>query len=159
MDKNFKDYIFIDKIKYVRAKKSESDGTPCIFCNLKEQILDANEQSYCILNKYPYNPGHLLIIPKRHVENFEDLTDKEHLACFELIKKMLALLRKTYSPHGFNIGLNLGEAAGASIRHLHIHLVPRYKSELGFMDVLSSTRTIVEPLKDTFVRLKKNLKQ
>ncbi|MHC1590692.1 MAG: HIT family protein [Candidatus Helarchaeales archaeon] len=157
MEKNFKDYIFLDKIKYVERKRTAMGDETCIFCDYSGDVLDSNDLCYCILNKFPYNPGHLLVITKRHVESFEDLTAEEHSACRNMIIKMLKILRTEYKPHGFNIGINLGEAAGASIRHFHMHLVPRYKSELGFMDVLASTRTIVEPLGKTFERLKRHI--
>ncbi|MHA1380008.1 MAG: HIT family protein [Candidatus Helarchaeota archaeon] len=157
MEKNFREYRFIDKINYVKAKKSDN----CIFCNPKDSkdlIVYQTDKIIILLNKYPYNPAHLLIAPKKHVGKLEELSDSETLHIINIIKKAMKLLQTAYSPTGFNVGLNLGKAAGASIvTHLHFHLVPRYDNELGFMDVIGGTRMIVERLEDTLKKLKENI--
>ncbi len=154
MEKKFRDYKFIDKMSYVTSKKTEK----CIFCNPLDLVLFETDDIIIILNKYPYNPAHLLIAPKKHIEKFEDLADKDLLIIMKTIQKSVKLLEKVYSPVGFNIGLNQGKAAGASIiNHLHFHLVPRYENELGFMDITSGTRMIVEKLEDTLKKLKTNV--
>jgi len=154
LEKNFREYKFIDKINYVTGKKPSN----CIFCNPTELILFESDQIVILLNKYPYNPAHLLIAPKRHIGNLEDLTDSEISILMNAIKKTMRLIKKVYSPNGFNMGLNQGKVAGASlISHLHFHLVPRYENELGFMDVTAGTRIIVEKLEDTLKKLKNEI--
>jgi len=158
MDKNFKEYIFTDKIDYVKKKKSNE----CIFCKndrLMDTFIHESDQILVILNKYPYNPGHLMIVPKRHVEDIEDLSDPELLKLFHLIKLSKRVLTTTHSPQGFNIGINLGKAAGGSVGHLHVHVVPRYKSELNFLEVTSGTRVIVEKLEDTRKKIQDEFKK
>lgn len=152
MDKNFKNYLYIDKIDYVKNKKQGN----CIFCNsdsIKNTLINEFNDFLIVLNKYPFNPGHLLVIPKRHVEDIDELSENEFITLFELIKLSKKILNKIYAPDGFNIGLNLGDAAGGSIKHLHVHLVPRFRSEVNFLEVTSSTRVIVEKLEDTLQKL------
>ena len=158
MDKNFKKYLYIDKIDYVKSKKEGS----CIFCHpdsMNDTLINESEDFLIVLNKYPFNPGHLLIIPKSHVEDIDDLSENDLLKLFRLLKLSKKILNKTHAPQGFNIGLNLGEAAGGSIKHLHVHVVPRYSSELNFLEVTSGTRVIVEKFKDTLQKLKDEFKK
>ncbi len=126
---------------------------------IKDTLINDGEIFLIILNKYPYNPGHLMIIPKNHIEDIEDLSDSEFLELFHLLKLSKRVLTTTHGPHGFNIGLNLGKAAGGSVRHLHIHVVPRYKSELNFLEVTSGTRVIVEKIEDTLKKIKEEFKK
>ncbi len=102
----------------------------CIFCDLKSSkvILLENDYFYCIYDKYPVEKGHCLIITKRHVKDYFDLSKEEHNAMYDFIKEIKLLLDLEYSPQGYNIGINNGEAAGQTVFHLHIHLIPRYKS-------------------------------
>ncbi|MHA1797567.1 MAG: HIT family protein [Candidatus Helarchaeota archaeon] len=153
MEKNFKNHIFIDKINYVTKKKSSK----CIFCDLelvKDTLLKEFDDFIIILNKYPYNPGHLMIVPKKHVEDIDDLTENEFLILFSLLKLVKKILKEVYNPQAFNIGINLGKAAGGSVKHLHVHVVPRYSNELNFLEVTSGTRIIVEPLESTINKLR-----
>ena len=153
MDKNFKNYLYVDKIDYVKEKKQEN----CIFCDLKllqDTLIHEYDDFLIVLNKYPFNPGHLMIIPKRHIEDIDELSEVEFFKLFQLLKLCKKLLIKTHNPHGFNIGLNIGEVAGGSVRHLHVHVVPRYKSELNFLEVTVGTRVIVEKLEDTLKKIK-----
>jgi len=100
---------------------------PCIFCSCNsDEILFENELSFVTKDYYPVNKGHLLIIPKRHVENYFDISPNEKIALFELVDKAKQYLEQQYSPDGYNLGINVGEAAGQSIMHVHIHLIPRY---------------------------------
>lgn len=154
MEKNFRNYIFIDKINYVKGKKPDE----CIFCNPRELLLYQTDDIIILLNKYPYNPGHLLVAPKEHREKLEDLSDSDLLIIMNTIQKVIKLIEQVYSPKGFNIGLNQGKVAGASIiNHLHFHVVPRYENEFGFMDITAGTRIIVEKLEDTLKKLKNNI--
>ena len=152
MEKNFKEYVFTDKIDYVKNKKPKE----CIFCKtapIKDYIVFEDALFFVVINKYPYNPGHLMIIPKKHIENIEDLSESDALELFKLIKLTKQVLNKSHGPHGFNIGMNLGEAAGGSIKHIHVHVVPRYTSEFGYIEVTSGTRVIVEKLEDTHKKI------
>jgi len=137
-----------DKLDYVQGKRPRVE---CILCasrdgveGVDELIVYRTENFFITLNLYPYNPGHLMIVPNRHTETIEDFSEEEDSQCFKLQRLSIQVLREMYQPHGFNMGYNIGKHSGASIAHLHFHIVPRYRSELGFMDVLNGTRVIVE---------------
>lgn len=102
----------------------------CVFCELKDYALE-NEAAFAIFDKYPVSKGHILIIPKRHVANFFDLDKYERDKIFELVDQSKVLLDDKYNPDGYNIGVNINEAAGQTVFHVHIHIIPRY---LGDMD-------------------------
>ena len=99
----------------------------CIFCNMqKERVVLENDLGYAMYDGFPVNPGHLLIIPKRHFSNFFEATDTERTALFSLVDDAKKILDQKFQPEGYNVGINIGEAAGQSVMHLHIHLIPRY---------------------------------
>lgn len=102
--------------------------------------------SYLILNRYPYNPGHLLAVPYREVQDIEELSSEESADLFQIITTGKRLLRLALKPDGFNVGFNLGSAAGGSIPHLHGHLVPRWKGDNNFMPVVGQTRILPQSL-------------
>jgi len=139
------------------------DGN-CIFCEkLESDQDDANyllmrgDKIFVIMNLYPYNNGHLLIAPKRHVGEMEDLTDEEMLELFKVTQKMVKVLR-AFNPEGFNVGINLGRIAGAGVPgHLHIHVVPRWGGDTNFMPVFGDVRVISESLDVTFQKLKESM--
>ncbi|PKL15142.1 MAG: hypothetical protein CVV50_01080 [Spirochaetae bacterium HGW-Spirochaetae-6] len=106
------------------------------------------------LNLYPYNPGHLMIFPHRHIEDLREIAPEEETELSYLTKLSLNLLEKVYQATGFNLGYNMGPFSGASINHLHLHIVPRYPNEVGFLDILSGTKLIVEEPQLTQSRLK-----
>jgi ATP adenylyltransferase len=147
-----------DRLKYVR-KMIKIDG--CVFCNaikagvkVKSLLLYKGKYAAVVMNKFPYNPGHLLIVPTRHVGEFEELKSKELYELQDLLQKGIKALKDAYDPAGFNVGLNLGAAAGAGIpEHLHYHLVPRWKGDTNFFPLISETKVIVESLEETFERL------
>lgn len=147
-----------ERLKYVR-KLLKVDG--CVFCNslkagvkVRSLLLFKSKYAAVVMNKYPYNPGHLLIIPTRHIGEFEQLKAKELFELNELIQRSIKVLKEAYDPAGFNVGLNLGAAAGAGIpEHLHYHLVPRWKGDTNFFPLISETKVIVESLEQTFERL------
>ncbi|MBT3785732.1 HIT domain-containing protein, partial [bacterium] len=114
---------------------------------------------FVTLNLFPYNPGHVMIVPNRHTETIEDFTPQEDLECFKLQRLCIQVLQEMYRPHGFNMGYNIGVHSGASIAHLHFHVVPRYRSELGFLDVINGTRVIVESPHITKDRMAKTFKR
>ncbi len=101
----------------------------CIFCNQEALILE-NDLAWARYDKYPVSPGHLLIISKRHVADFFDTTIEERRALNDLLQEAKKMLEREYSPDGYNIGVNCGEAAGQTIMHLHIHLIPRYQGDI-----------------------------
>jgi len=146
------------RIQYVTRPKE----TGCILCQKSKEnkdetnfILHRSQNNFIILNAFPYNPGHLMIAPYRHIANLQDLSDDEVTDHFNLVKKSLALLKEILNPDGFNIGLNIGKVAGAGIEeHLHTHIVPRWQGDVNFMPVLSNTRVISEELAATYKKLR-----
>lgn len=140
------------------AKGAEPEG--CVFCDLlhaepsEERVLHRDELAWVTLAKYPYNPGHLLVLPIRHTAELEDLTPEENAAIAVLLQRGVRALREQAQPHGFNVGLNLGRIAGAGIpEHLHWHVVPRWSGDTNFMPVVGQTRVLPELLEETFRKL------
>jgi diadenosine tetraphosphate (Ap4A) HIT family hydrolase len=109
--------------------KKEVTMNNCIFCNIQKPILE-NDLAHAIFDKYPVNPGHLLIIPKRHIASLFETTAAERAALFELLQAGRELLQQQYQPNGFNVGINDGIAAGQTVMHLHIHLIPRFDGDI-----------------------------
>ena len=101
----------------------------CVFCTINDIVLE-NDLAIAFYDKYPVNKGHLLIIPKRHVEQYFDLTDQERSAIDSLLLEGKRLLDEKYQPNGYNIGINCGEAAGQTIFHVHVHLIPRFRGDM-----------------------------
>jgi ATP adenylyltransferase len=146
------------KLSYAKGTRP---NVPCILCAVREEHPDVQsfkiyEEELCFicLNLYPYNPGHLMVIPTRHVLRLEDLTDKERNRIFEVVGICQKLLQACFNPTGFNVGYNQGQFSGASVDHLHVHVVPRYKSELGYIDLIGQTRVVVQPVSEVFALLK-----
>ena len=102
----------------------------CIFCSPREEKVFENDLAYVIRDAFPVSPGHMLIIPRRHISSYFQATSEEKNAMDSLLFSARELLEKEYHPDGYNIGVNIGEAAGQSIMHLHIHLIPRYKGDM-----------------------------
>lgn len=98
----------------------------CVFCKCKEKIVLENEYAFAMFDEFPVNKGHMLFMTKRHVKDFFGTTIEEKNAIFELVEKAKEKLDKKYNPDGYNIGMNCGEAAGQSVMHVHVHLIPRY---------------------------------
>lgn len=140
-------------------------GSKCIFCDKLEStedeenhVLLRGEKTFVLLNIYPYNNGHLMIAPKRHVGDITELDEEESLELFQMTQKMVALLRKAFNPEGFNVGVNLGKIAGAGVPgHFHIHIVPRWGGDTNFMPVIGDVRVISEGLNITYQKLKEAL--
>lgn len=107
----------------------QTDPTDCIFCRPGRTILAENASGIAVYDKHPVSPGHVLIIPRRHAITVWDLTDQEYADCFQLARDVQPLLQERFKPDGFNIGANCGEAAGQSVWHAHIHVIPRYKGD------------------------------
>ncbi len=140
----------------------DQDDNECIFCQTPRQnqdeknlILWRGESCFVMLNLFPYNTGHLLIAPYQHTAQLGELSEKERLQFWELVQEALRALRVTMNPDGFNLGMNLGRAAGAGIdAHLHLHIVPRWNGDTNFMPVLDDTKVISESLEETYRKLK-----
>ena len=149
------------RIKYITSEKEKV----CIFCKAykekkdkKNLVILRSDYSFVLFNKFPYNNGHLLIAPYRHIANLEELKDLEISDIHSILTKMLSVLKKTIKPDGFNIGINLGKVSGAGIEeHLHIHLVPRWNGDTNFMPVISNTKVISQSLEDLYKKIKKYL--
>jgi len=148
-------------MEYIQANKDAVEDR-CVFCALLEEgdpdgerILRRDPLAFAALAKYPYAPGHVLVLPTRHVADMEDLTPDEQLAIGGLVQTSVHVLREVAEPHGFNIGLNLGRIAGAGIPgHLHWHVVPRWSGDTNFMPVIGDTRVLPELLDETYVKLR-----
>ena len=114
----------------VTQEKKRDPNDPCLFCKDPRGVSLQNELAYSARDSYPTSPGHTLVIPRRHVANFFELTDDEVAACMSLIKQEKELIDAELKPDCYNIGANIGSAAGQSIFHVHIHIIPRYKGDV-----------------------------
>jgi ATP adenylyltransferase len=132
----------------------------CIFCNGSEPSRDAlilirGRVSFVILNLYPYNNGHLMVVPNRHAPNLATLSAEEQAELMTLARHAEIALTEAYAPHGINIGINLGKPAGAGVLdHLHVHLVPRWNGDTNFMTVVGNVRVLPEDLGETAKKLR-----
>ncbi len=138
-----------NKMPYAKGKNRPD--VSCILCAIVEksekvQRLEVHrtDRFTISLNLYPYSPGHVLIFPNRHIVDVRELRQEEVQELHTLQCLCLEVLTCAYQPRGYNVGYNMGDASGASISHLHVHIVPRYPRELGFMDVISGARIIIE---------------
>jgi ATP adenylyltransferase len=135
----------------------------CVFCGILERKDDAktyiflrSRLSFAVLNVYPYSNGHTLVLPNRHVNDISKLSREEMADMMDLLLKTKALLQDALSPHGFNVGFNLGRLAGAGIPgHLHMHIVPRWKADHNFMPITAGTKVISQSLDGIYKALKK----
>lgn len=144
---------------YIENHEKE-DG--CVFCNAQAKadspenlIAFRGKLAYVILNRYPYTSGHLMVVPFAHKPNLEELDEATRAEVMELTSHCMAVLRNVYKPQGFNLGANIGEAAGAGVLgHVHIHIVPRWAGDTNFMSALGQTRVLPEALEDTYKRVR-----
>ena len=142
------EYFFnFDKIGYLKNKKPHD----CILCLIRDgsnevERLTVYENRHLVvsLNLYPYNPGHLIIFPRRHITDIRMLEDSEKRTLDLVVDRCLDNLDKVYNPPGYNIGYNLGLVAGASIEHLHLHIIPRYGNEIGIAELLGGKKVLVQ---------------
>lgn len=145
------------RMEYLVRDRAEG----CVFCqklqeaNDRENLILCRSQLSCVvMNLYPYNTGHLMIIPYQHAPNLEDLPEEACVELMYLIRESLKILRRVLHPDGFNVGTNIGKSAGAGIEaHVHIHVVPRWDGDTNFMPVLAETRVMPEMLLDTYDKL------
>ena len=141
------------RMAYVRSDTT-ADGCP--FCRIPSGADEDNlvvargEHTYAVLNLHPYNPGHLMVLPFRHVAELEDLTSEESGELMALTQQAIRAIRRVSSPHAFNVGINLGGPAGGSLAdHLHQHVVPRWSGDANFITVIGETKTLPQLLEDT----------
>jgi ATP adenylyltransferase len=146
------------RLAYVTSASGGDIG--CIFCHLDEPgrdelVLIRGRLAYVILNLYPYNNGHLMVVPNRHIPTLAAMTPDEQVEMMGLTRHAEIALTEAYTPHGLNVGINLGRPAGAGIvDHLHVHLVPRWNGDTNFMTAIGNTRVLPEDLAATRERLK-----
>jgi ATP adenylyltransferase len=149
------------RMDYIRGATSGGKGYPCIFCfgegdrdDPERLVLGIYPNTLAICNRYPYNNGHVLVAPRRHVAGLSLLSREEQAELMSLVTLGVKELSEEYSPQGFNVGMNLGRAAGAGIEdHLHLHIVPRWTGDTNFMTVVQATRVLPESLPETHARL------
>jgi ATP adenylyltransferase len=142
------------RMEYIKGKKP--DG--CVFCKCSircdDYILYEGKTAYVMMNTYPYVNGHLMIIPQRHIGKIEELTQDERREIFDLLEVAVKALKEAMNPDGFNIGANLGKAAGAGIEdHFHVHVIPRWEGDTNFMSVVTNVRVIPEAITATAASL------
>jgi ATP adenylyltransferase len=147
------------RMAYIRgaSKPVGEDADGCPFCRIPQLddaaglILARGTLVYAVLNLYPYNPGHLMVVPYRHIPDYTDLTPAETVELAEFTQRAMRIIRGVSAPHGFNIGMNQGEVAGAGIAaHLHQHVVPRWGGDSNFMPVVGHTKVLPELLAETW---------
>ncbi|MHA1264673.1 MAG: HIT family protein [Candidatus Helarchaeota archaeon] len=148
------------RMKYITAPKKERS---CLFCRViaeeKDEtnfVLVRKAKCFIMLNLYPYNNGHLMVSPYKHLSSLEQLEKADRDELFETVANACHNLRKELNPDGFNVGLNIGSVAGAGFaEHLHVHVVPRWNGDTNFMPVIGETKVISEAIQDTYHKLKK----
>ena len=150
------------RLAYIKGENKPADGgaTQCPFCEIPKMsdadglIVARGDQVYAVLNLYPYNSGHLMVVPYRHIPDYTDLTEPETAELADFTKRSMTALRDASQAQGFNIGMNMGGAAGAGIaEHLHQHVVPRWGGDANFMQVVGHTKVLPQLLADTRVVL------
>ena len=145
------------RMKFVQSQIN----TNCVFCSLQAQTNDADnlivtrgKNAFVILNRYPYTSGHLLVVANAHQPSIEDLDVETRSEMMELATTGMGVIRKVYQPEAFNLGANIGTAAGAGIAgHVHLHVVPRWSGDTNFMSALAETRVLPEELQETYRRI------
>ena len=149
----FNSWLYTRRMSWVTKSKPKG----CLFCRIAKgdkrvpsRVLYRGKKTMVIMNLFPYNTGHLEVVPIRHVKDLTELTEEELEDLWKRIVKSMELLKRALRPEGFNIG----ELAGASIEHLHVHIVPRFKRDFGFMEVTGKTRVMPEPIDRTYKKLK-----
>ncbi|MDH3943598.1 MAG: HIT domain-containing protein [Anaerolineae bacterium] len=147
------------RMEYLLEEKNKAE---CVFCAALAQpdgpenlIAARGEHAFLILNRYPYTSGHLMVLPYKHCSTLEELEPAARAEMFEMLNRTTQVLRSVYQPQGFNLGANIGEAAGAGIEeHVHLHIVPRWAGDTNFMTATGRTRVLPEDLEETYQRVK-----
>ncbi len=144
--------------EFILSKKN----VKCFFCKAVEDnqdrknlVLHRGKECFCILNRYPYNNGHLMVAPNLHKDDLSRLSNSEMLEFLTLTRDVKDILNKKMRPDGFNLGINLGKVAGAGVEgHIHLHIVPRWNGDTNFMPVISDTKVMPQLLEDLYLELK-----
>lgn len=150
------------RMKFILESKKPIEG--CILCNLLQKenseenlVLARNDHSYIVINKYPYNTAHLMVVPTTHESDFTKLSAHTMASMSAQLQKVISVLTEVYKPIGFNLGMNLGKAAGAGIPdHVHYHIVPRWIGDANFMPIIGETKVLPETPEETYQRLKQH---
>jgi ATP adenylyltransferase len=154
--------------KYIESFKPGAEKEEgCLFCRVKEEnddvknyVLHRFERSLIIMNLFPYNSGHLMVVPYAHASAFNELDEETCLECMKNLKLSCSILNDAIHPHGFNIGANIGRIAGAGIEdHVHFHIVPRWNGDSNFMPVINDVKVISEAMEDTYRKLKASIEK
>ncbi len=149
------------RYKFIKSKKPNH----CVFCHALSEnndetyhIVKRGKYSFVMLNKFPYTSGHVMVIPNRHTSDFLSLSNEETLEITNFIREFTKVLKKSFNPEGFNIGMNIGKPGGAGIEdHLHVHIVPRWNGDNNFMPVIGQTKIHPIDLDTVFEIIKENL--
>ena len=156
------DYMFAPwRIQYIK-QATEREDSSCILCHYPacnddepSLILYRGEFNFVIMNRYPYNAGHIMVAPLRHCGTLERLNDDERNEHYRIVSRCVSILRGLFRCDGFNVGMNLGRVAGAGVdQHIHTHIVPRWQGDTNFMPVLGDIKVINEAITDTYLTLK-----
>lgn len=147
------------RMSYIQETEKENG---CVFCqvqkspdNFENLIVHRGTHTYVILNRYPYTSGHLMVVPLKHKPDLDNFSPETRAEMMELVTQCIHILRKDYHAQGFNLGANLGSAAGAGIpKHFHFHIVPRWNGDTNFMSAIGETRVVPEALEDTYQRVR-----
>lgn len=148
--------------QYIDSFKNKEEESECVFCEMKDEkteslsnlIVERGTLTFTVLNLYPYNNGHLMVVPYRHTSDFLSLSEEEKKEIFEMMGDAYKTLKEVLHPEGFNMGLNLGRVAGAGIHeHIHFHIVPRWNGDTNFMPVLGAVKVISQDLIETKKKL------
>ena len=150
---------------YIATFADEPRGGECLFCRIRRERDDVRNlvawrgrTCFVVLNRFPYNSGHVLIVPNRHTASFETLRPSELAEMTAAVQRVMRTLGRLEKPHGYNLGANLGRVAGAGIdQHLHLHLVPRWNGDTNFMPVIANTNVVPEALRETAAKLRTEL--
>jgi ATP adenylyltransferase len=148
------------------VSKSSGSGRACIFCAAlaenqddKHLLIYRAEYNFIILNRYPYSSGHLMVAPNVHVSRLNEISDEAAQEMMDLARQAENVLEAVYRPQGINLGMNIGEPAGAGIAaHIHLHVLPRWTGDANFMTTVANTRVMPEALEDTYAKLKGRFK-
>ncbi len=159
MPLDYQNLFSTHKLGYIKGNRP---GVECIFCSIiKKQkevvnlLVYEGTNTFICVNKFPYNSGHILICPNRHLIDYRELNRAEEEEIHFLMRRSFTILDRLYAPSGYNAGFNIGEFAGASLPHLHMHIIPRYRNELGFIDIIGGAKIVVEDPNQTMKRLRK----
>jgi len=145
------------RMKFVQMKTAG-----CVFCNVQEEadgpdnlVIFRGKRCFVILNRFPYTSGHMMVVADEHRDSLEDLDAETRAEMMELAARGMSVLRSVYQPDAFNVGANIGEAAGAGVAgHVHLHVVPRWTGDSNFMLTLAETKVMPEALEDTYARVR-----